>query len=540
MVETPPVAPATNEANALKSGETRRIAVRLSTQISAAGALGAIVGVLARLITAGLLGPANYGLLRIAEVVQQYAGYADLGAKHAVARQVSLFLGRGDSSQAGTVASILFTWTLVSTAAVTVVLWGLYLAGVALDGLLSLPNLVVLSVVLVIGRLNTFLANYVRAHGQFDALGMQFFITAVAPPIVSLPVVYWWGVTGGLLGQLLVAVLVAINLLYFARPLRVFALRLMLPFRRTLELLKLSALLHVISISETLFETLELSLLAFFVSAEQVGIYGFAIGWMTMALSTLAGVRLVVERSMLLDRAAQGETVRLAAFRKYMETPLVLNLLFAGAALGMLFFAYDFAVRQFLPQFIPSMAVAQVLIFGQTIYAMTSFMRSYFSATDQLKSRLGLTLLGLGLNVVLDLAFLFNGGGMMGLALGSVISTVVYSLVLFMVGSRQINGNRRTGAVFALRLIVVAGLGAVVLYGLSTWQPAWSVVPGVRGQLFWQALLAALKMGLFAFATVSLYVIGFRSFGVWRELVRLGRAGLRWSHRARVPGVPCA
>jgi O-antigen/teichoic acid export membrane protein len=509
-------------ATAPQLGETGRAALRLSLQMSVARLLGAGLSVVARIVGAGALGPANFGLLRLADVVQQYSGYVELGARHAVARQVSILVGRGEEQEARLVASLLLTWMVIAAGLVCLVLWLLFSAGVTLDGLLTIGNLLLLSGLIILNRLNAFLANYVRAYGNFDALGMQSYILSIAPPLLSVPAILLWGVTGGLAAQLLVAVLVGGNLTFFGARLGLFRLRPRLPIRRAIGLLRVSLLLHFNSLSETLFETLELTLLAIFASTHQLGLYGFAVGWMSSAILILAGVNLVTERAMLVEHARRGVQSSIQAFRRYLETPLIVYLLVASAMLGITYFALDAAVALFLPEFGQAMIIARVLLFGQMMYSATNLPRMYFNATDQLASRLGLALFGIAVNVALDLLFLELGYGAIGVAIGAAISYCLYACLLLVSCSGQLYGRWRPGAELFLRLAVASGGLALVLSALSLWQPVFTHADqGLFLRLVLEGLEAAMKMLAYAGVALLLYLTLFQASQPQRELKRI-------------------
>jgi O-antigen/teichoic acid export membrane protein len=503
-------------------GATKRAAMRLSAQMGAARLFGAALSVASRVVGAGALGPSNYGVLRLADVVQQYSGYAEMGARYAVARQVPILLGQGDEDEARLVSGMVLIWMVTVSIVFCLALWLMFALGIRLNGLLTIWNLVFLSGLILLNRLNAFLGNYVRAYGNFDALGIQSFILAIGTPVVSIPAILWWGVAGGLLAQMIIAGLVGANLIYFGARLGLFRLELRLPIRKAFRLLRLGLLLHFNNLSESLFETLELTLLAIFASTQQVGLYGFAIGWVASTTVILTGVGLVTERAMLLERGAQGADIRRDAFRRYLETPLVVYLLFASGMLGITYFVFDFIVKIYLPEFAPAMLIAQVLIFGQTIYSATELPRMYFNVTDQLKGRLGLALIGITVNVILDLFFLWRGYGAVGVAVGSSLSYCLYAAVVFQSCASQLYGRRSAGLRFLIQLALAAGVLALLLNAQSQWNPTG---PGAGQTLLVRASIEGLVTGaktlVYCSAAILLYLAIFRSYHPRQEIARL-------------------
>src|SRR4029079_846929 len=94
-----------------------------------------------RVVGAGALGPSNYGVLRLADVVQQYSGYAELGARYAVARQVPILLGQGDEDEARLVSGMVLIWMVTISGVFCLALWLMFAFGIRLAGLLTVWNL---------------------------------------------------------------------------------------------------------------------------------------------------------------------------------------------------------------------------------------------------------------------------------------------------------------------------------------------------------------------------------------------------------------
>jgi hypothetical protein len=268
-----------------------------------------------------------------------------------------------------------------------------------------------------------------------------------------------------------------------------------------------------------------MTLLVMFVSMEQVGLYGFGIGWMAATLSGLAGARMVIERAMLLEAGHAGDDTSPARYHRYMQAPLVVNVLAAALSLGTMYFAFDWVVATFLPAFEPSMPVARVLLLGQLLYAVTSFPRLYFNATGQLTNRLWFALFGLGLNVVLDLVFLFAGYGILGVAIGATISYGVYAAVLLPACTAQIEGSTMSGVSFIVRLLLAASLAVLALTALSAWHPSWANATSGTHLDIWSrgVLLMLLKMAAYGAAAVMAYVLAFWRYRPDREVVLLLR-----------------
>ena len=130
-----------------------------------------------------------------------------MGAKYAVSRQVPILLGEGNVEEAEAISGLVLTWMLIVSVIVAAVFGIFYTTGLEFKGVLTLQNGVLLIALIVVGRVNTFLSSYARAHGVFDGVGAKYFIHSVIAPWLQVCAVLLWGVTGALLGMFMVALL---------------------------------------------------------------------------------------------------------------------------------------------------------------------------------------------------------------------------------------------------------------------------------------------------------------------------------------------
>ena len=516
------------------AGEVRQAAFRLSAQIGTAKVLGLALSVPAQVFNAWVLGPGNYGLLRIAHLIQKYSAYADCGAKFSVSREVPILLGRGDPDEARVVSELVLAWIACVSLVVTAVLWLFFWGGATFGGLLTAPNMVLLTVLLLVNRGNTFLANYVRAHGDFDALGTQFFITSIIPPLISVPAILFWGVTGGLLAQLVVVLLIVGALLRFAARSGVLRLRPVLNLRKTVRLLRVGLLLYGSQVSEGTFGTIELTLLAFFASVDGVGLYGFAINGIGASLAVLAGVRLVADRAMLMERGVRGRAVDHAAFARFLERPLVAYLLYGAWMLGLTYVVLDGAVQFFLPRFAAALPVARVLVVAQLLYLSTGFPRSYFSASDQLGSRLSLSIGGLLLNVIVDCALLYAGYGIVAVALGSACSYAVYVIVTLAAASRSIYGRAAVGVKRGFQVLAVSAVAGLIVEGLALTSAPGLGIQTELGRLLWEGVFMVAKGVTCVGLIYGTFRLVFREYDLAHEVGLLRAQAIRALSRYRM------
>lgn len=504
-------------------GETKKAALRLSAQMSSASIIGMVVGYPIRAVIAAALGPSGYGVLNMADLVQKYSAYADLGMKYSLSRQIPILKGRGDEEEIHLVSTIVLSWFIIISAIAVIVLWTVYAFGYSFKGLLTLPNIVLISLIIMTDRLNTYYHNYVKGIGLFDAVGINSFITTVIGPLVIVGLVMWMQVTGVLLGRLIISLLSGANYLRFIMRYGGLHVRLMLPFAKTFELLKLGLLLYANTLSEGMLETITLTLLAIYVGVDLVGQFGYAVSMVIFGTGITTGVNLVISRRMLYDRGVQGARLDYTYFRPYMEGLLIVYLMFVSIALGLTYFGHEVVVRLFISKFTPAIFLAQIVAFGQMGCAITYLFRTYFNVTDQLLNRLALVWGGLVITVVSNLVFLSLGYGALGAALGIAVGYCAYAVLLVVASARQIYGSTANGVGLLSKLLLISLLLVICLHLLTTWQPAWTSAPNQFLLWCFEFGVAALRLVIYTVIVLLLYSLIFRQYRpeheVWTVLM---------------------
>ena len=502
-------------------GETKKSALWLSAQMATASVVGMVVGFPIRVTIASILGPAGYGTVKVAELIQRYFAYADLGMKHSLSRQVPLLLGKGEDEECRQVSAIVLTWFLIVSTVAVVVLWLFYTFDFSLKGLLTLPNLSVICLILLSDRLNTYFHNYVKGYGLFGALGTNAFISSVLSPFIILPLVLWMNVTGALVGRLVVSLLIGINFLRYILPHGALQTRLTLPWAKTLSLLKLSILLYSNNLSEGLLAALSLTLLAFFVVVDELGYFGYAVTIVLTATGITTGVNIVIYRRMLEARGALG--LRTGYFRRYLETSMVVYVFFVSIALGFTYFAHHVVIRLFLPQFAPSLVLAQILAVGQMALSIIYLLSLYFNVTDQLGRRLAFACSSVLLTFVLNLVVLWLGYGAIGVAFCTTLSYFVYATLLMQSRAHQIYGRLATGIAILAKLLSASMLLGLSLHLLTLWQPEWPTAPNQLFSWAFELMVTSMRFGIYAAVTCFLYAALFRRYRPERDVFTILR-----------------
>jgi O-antigen/teichoic acid export membrane protein len=493
----------------------KRTAVRLLGMNMLSTGLTLLLSVPNRLISAYFLGPAGLGILKITEVIQQYASYTDLGLTRTLPRQVPIALGANDFAEAEQIKRIVFSGNVISCTVGVLLLGLLFILGIDFKGALDWTVMLLIILTFIANRAGAYLNSYARASGEFDSIGLQSIVTSLTNPVFAWPLIVLLQVKGALIGQLIVSIVVVA---FYLKHLKGLQFRFTLPLRKTCQLVKIGFLIFVNQFTDTLFWTVDATLLAWLLLPSEVGQYAFAMGVLNLAVTVPTGLRHVVFREMLLKRGEHG--VERSWLGRYLEGPHISYLILTAMILAGAYFGYSAIVSLFLPDFLPAIPIAAILVFGHLVFASTYITSLYFNVTDQLVSRAVVTGLCLGFNTIIDWLLLSSGYGLMGVAFGSTVSYLLFSSILVLSAVYQTTVSRLKSVLFLARLLMVTS----ILFILLEWLSHLQLVSFQENSQHWLNIIAGLCDGGFkaimlACASIVLYSAAFWQHRPYRNIL---------------------
>lgn len=492
----------------------KKIALRLLVLQSLGSGVNVIMAVPTRLVNAYFLGASGLGILKVAELIQQYGSYADFGLTGTLVRQIPLALGRNDPAKADRIRDVVLSCNGVTSLLGLAAIWAAYMYGMNFKGTLDVTIMILISAWYLLCRAGAYLHTLAKGVGAFDLVGREALLTSVVTPLFLIPGVILFRIYGAMLGYCLIQLCLV---LLYTRLVKQLVFRLKFPLNEIRELFGVGVLIYANRFANVLFWTVDTTALAWFLQPADVGQYAFAMSILGLAVNIASSLNVVAYRQMLLARGDDGnERTRLG---KYLGSPFVSQLMLSAAVLGVSYFGYSAMVRLFVPQFLPSLSVARVLVMGQMVFAATYFTSLYFNVTDQMGWRAVITFVCLGLNLVLDVCVLKRGMGLFAVAWASTISYILFSSILVVSSLRQVTGKRAAPAAFFLRLLAIAFVLLAALHVLdgSAWitfhvgvKQLMNVVLGLCD--------AALKILVFSVGCVTLYSVLFYQHRPYRDI----------------------
>lgn len=495
--------------------DLKKDTIKLTGIMSFSGIIGKILSFPSAIVIAKFLGPSLLGILAIIKLIQQYAGYTHLGLLQSLPRDVPIAYGKGDEEEAKTIKNVVFTGLFFSCLVSVIVLWILYGFGINFKGTIDFQILLLLSFLLIVNRANSYLRSYTKAEGKFMIIGRLDLILKLFTPALTIPAVIFLKIKGILLAMLLLEV---VSVWYYLLRLKKPEFHFFLSFKKTFTLLKTGFMIFINSISDGIFWSVGLMIIAALMTTESVGFYNIALGAMLIVEPFSQAINMTVYRKIMVDGGKYG-TDSPEHFKKYTQGLLVIYIMFTSLILGLFILLYTVVIRTILFEYTESLSIMIILAFGYMVYTSRIFMSFYLNVTNQLFKRLVIIASGLAINTLLSYLSIKLGYGIQGVAAACSLSFLFISFLIVGISFKQIYGNFKYVLPFLSKICLISA----VLTGLIFLFNRWVLFDYIQlSTLFSQLLLGtvdlAVKGLIFSISCFGLYFLFFKRYRLYKEI----------------------
>jgi len=434
-------------------GDSKKQSLKLTTISTGSQILLKLAAVPISIFVAKTLGPALLGALAIFKLIAQYAGYNHFGTLQAMIRQIPIVLAKKDEKEARDIQNIVFSFNAFVTLLTIGIVWALYLSGCSFDGVLNFHRMIILTLILAFRRVDAYLHNYVKAMGQFSLLTYRQVIVNWSSPFLMIILVLIWKLEGAMVAGLITSLL---GILIYLLKCKIRWPDWYLPIKKILEFISLGIKLFANRIADGIFWTIDITVIAFFLSPKDVGYYGFALGIVGSATIFVSMFTMMLYRHMLQDRARQKGKLNFDFMKQYLDNPMSGLLLVSTLYLVSAIFGATLIVELFLPKYREVIACLPILGVGQIFFLAAMIPSICMNVGDKLELRLVFTVIGLCLNAVLDIFLIKAGFGIVGAAWASTISFGIYAASIIIWIRHQVYGNILEPIVFITKLVCMS------------------------------------------------------------------------------------
>ncbi len=379
------------------------------------------------LFAAKRLGPETFGFWYVLNLALAYGGLAHLGVVNAMNRDVPVFRGKGDAERVRLIQSVSVGVLLVSTVVAGVVMV------VSLAFLEPIPRapLAALIALFVVTQPYLFLQVYLKSDGQFERLSLQQLLLALLFPLSVVPLTIGYGLSGFILGQALVTLLISL----FILRTWTFHLRPVFNVQETLRLVRVGLPIMLVGLMYTLLTTADRWVITAFLDLARLGHYSLAI----MVLGVLSLVPMVIAQQMYPRMAeAWGRTSDARDVLRWALRQTGMAVAFTAPLILVLYFAAPPLIRAFLPAYAEGVAPVKIILFGPLFLAFSGGFANLLNTLDKQVYYLAVQAAALLVNVGLNVVFVRAGLGISGVALGTTLTYALYGLALVAVSLRLV------------------------------------------------------------------------------------------------------
>jgi O-antigen/teichoic acid export membrane protein len=405
------------------------------------------------LAVARLLSPDRYGVFAALVVLMNYAQFLELGTSTAAFRDLASATARGDAREAWHAAGRMATLKL----AATLILGILALAASFWPGVPGplRQGLVALPVIALTAALLSQALQHLQAEGRAGEYGRLTILAAAADLVLSVGLTAAWGLAGLLVGA---AVSPAVALAWAARR-RVLAPPRGVPSPLLRGYVKTGVPLAALALLDQSLLSVGQVLVMAFLSLRDLGLYNVAFV-LAEALRTLGTAAGAVLGPRLLREYARA-VGRLEAIRRHTLQPVLIYARVLPLPIALLWIAGSFALGRYYPAYAEAVRPMQVLLIASNFLVVLSGVTTFLFAIDKHPRNLLFLAPALSFNVVIDVALLRLGWGLMAVAVGSLVTYFGYAAAALWYVSGHFDSGRRPRLCF-LTGALAPGIGVGV------------------------------------------------------------------------------
>lgn len=382
------------------------------------------------------LGPTLWGMWQGARLIIDYGTNSHLGVQNAMHREIPILQGRRDIQQIETTINTTFAFSVLVGIIVFIITLFFSIINFYIDKKQYALILLSLAFIVLFQILNSYYNCLLRAKGYFDIVGTSSTLDGLAN-IISIPLVYIWGLNGLLIGQTFRVVITFLFLLNSTKK-HTF-------IRFKIDIMKLKYLIYIgfpilfLVIADLILKSTDRFIILKFLSTKDLGLFslGFIIFSPFMMIFNACN-------SVFYPKIAKayGENIDIRIIlENYIIKPLMILAIPGAIVLAILLFTLPLLVKGFLPTYQQGIVSAQILIIGLFFYGLAGLPGNLFLANGKQMIRVFLLIVAILLNIIFSFLFLKMGYGIEGVALGSALSYLVLFLVIIFLLGKETNSK---------------------------------------------------------------------------------------------------
>jgi O-antigen/teichoic acid export membrane protein len=387
-------------------------------------------------LVARFLGPTLYGLRTLFGLVLEYASFSHMGTLDAMRREVPYFRGKDDEREAELILNNVFGVNFLYSLVVFALMIGaaFYLHYIDYEAI-YIDFVLFFGVYGIAEKIKSFYTVKLAIDKKPHILSKIRLLEGVTHTAACVFLTFYFGLRGLLLGLLISCLIVVVTMYAMIREIP----KIYLSSHVIWRLLKIGFPIMVISLMFILLRSIDRIIIAVFLSKQMLGY--FAIGTIVSGLIyfSIAEVSRVIFGPLIMEKL--GNTGDSKLIKNYLTEPTIVISYCTPLLVGTVYLGIDVLIRYFLPEYIPAIDVAQILILGA--YFLSIIMVPSLVCVSLNKQVYVVFLIGIVVvfDAVLSYSLVAMGWGIQGVAMGTCVSYFLLSLLGLSYAMRQFDAK---------------------------------------------------------------------------------------------------
>jgi len=242
---------------------------------------------------------------------------------------------------------------------------------------------------------------------------------------------YFWGLRGLLIGLLLSDFLVSLFIILITREIP--SLRINLPILR--NLFNIGFPIMLIALVFILLRSIDRIIIANLLPHKMLGYFGVGTILSGVVFASISDLAAIVFAPRVMEKL--GRTGDIQQLKNYFIEPTLIIAYCSPFIISILFLGIPIPIHYFLPDYLPTIPVAQILILGAFFNAIMMIPAMVCIAINKQVHVVGLMMVAVVVNGILSYLFIYLGMGIDGVAIGTSISYFALSFLVIQFAMKQ-------------------------------------------------------------------------------------------------------
>ncbi|MFW6145687.1 MAG: polysaccharide biosynthesis C-terminal domain-containing protein [bacterium] len=386
-----------------------------------------VLGAVTVILRPRLLGPDQYGIWKLFEIIPLYASYLHFGLRDAMRFFIPAYLSKNDYDKVAVIKETVFTTSLFINLFLSCLLVILGVQkGFSIE--VRVGFFVMALMILLLFMVEYYIA-VLRAYENFGLIAASTYLNAGSLLVLTVPMLYFWKLYG-LYITILSAYAITLGFLSLKQHIHI---RVNIDNRSLRELFVKGAPIMLSDFTVLLITTSDRVIVSSLLGNRALGYYGIGILIVTFLMQIPGTAREIMEpRLMRVLETTSSEQIS----NDYLLSPLINTSYLMPFLIGPVFILTPVLIPLILPHYVNGIIPAQILSLGTYFLSLAYVPRTMIVANNlQLKVATILPVI-LAFNVVVSFMLVRHGLGLEGAAIGSSMAFFVLFVTLIIVLKR--------------------------------------------------------------------------------------------------------